>query len=228
MFILLPSSEGKSPGGVGKWLPGAGSFGRQLRTARRTVAHELNNSSASQLKIPKTLVTAAEVANARLLTGSPCLPASRRYRGVVFNGLDALNLEGEEKSTADERIVVVSGLLGLVGFTDPTPDYRAPVDATTPGLGNLASWWRPTLTRAVYQLEGEIVDILPQSHRHAVVLPPGRVWTVNLVHGNVRGGHDAKYAKGRFARWLLTHDIRSWKKWSDDGWRVEVAPPTRT
>jgi len=61
-----------------------------------------------------------------------------------------------------------------------------------------------------------------------VVLPPGRGWTVDLVHGTVRGGHDAKYAKGRFARWLLTNDIRSWKKWRDDGWRVDVTPPSAT
>ena len=228
MFILLPPSEGKTPGGTGKWTAGSGKYGRLLRAARVQVANDLPVATAAQLKIPQTLVAVSHSANARLATGAPILPASRRYTGVVFKGLDSTGLSSAENDTANERIVMVSGLLGLVGFNDPTPDYRAPIDARTPSLGNLASWWRPTLTRALYQLDGDIVDLLPQSHRHAVVLPPGRGWTVDLVHGTVRGGHDAKCAKGRFARWLLTNDIRSWKKWRDDGWRVDVTPPSAT
>lgn len=226
MHILLPPSEGKSPAGKGKWAPGGGKFGRQLREERLIVAAELANATPTQLKIPPSLQSSAQLANGRLLSGSPCLPAWRRYSGVVFNGLDATGLNGEEKVAADSRIVVVSGLLGLVGFDDAIPDYRAPIDARTPALGNLASWWRPHLTRVIHQLDGDIIDLLPQSHRHALVVPADRGWTVDFLHGTTRGGHDAKFAKGRFARWLLTNDIRSWKKWREDGWSVEVIPPT--
>jgi cytoplasmic iron level regulating protein YaaA (DUF328/UPF0246 family) len=189
------------------------------------VVNNLAHSTPAQLKIPSTLVDTALAANASLLA-SPTLPAWQRYDGVVFAGANITGLSTTEFDLARQRFVVVSGLLGLVGLDDPTPMYRASMDASVAQLGKLSTWWRPTLSTVVGSWRDEVIDLLPLTHRRAIDCPPAFTWTVDLYHGTQRGGHDAKFAKGRFARWLLSHDIRDASRWRDDGWRVAVTPPT--
>ncbi len=66
----------------------------------------------------------AQAANISLV-GAPSLPAWRRYTGVVWDHLDPASLAATDR----RRIVVVSGLLGLVRGDDPTPDYRLKMGA---------------------------------------------------------------------------------------------------
>ena len=161
--------------------------------------------------------------NAHLL-GAPTLPAHARYTGVVYQGLDYSTLPSALMTTAKRSIVVLSGLAGLVRLTDPLPDYRAPMDASLESLGKLTTFWKPFISPVLQRAARKevVVDLLTQVHRSALE-PVGDNWfTVDLLHAEVRGGHAAKFAKGRLARWLLEHEITELRRWKFDGWTART------
>ena len=153
------------------------------------------------------LLERAQASNSSLV-GAPTLPAWQRYTGVVWDHLALDNLPAATRSAALSRIVVVSGLAGLVRADDPLPDYRLKMGARLPGYGTLAGWWRDDLTAALATwLKGRtVVDLLPQEHRAAIDWSAVDSIRVDLVarRGGRVGGHDAKAAKGLLARHLLT------------------------
>ncbi|MBU6233081.1 MAG: peroxide stress protein YaaA [Acidobacteria bacterium] len=223
MIILLPPSEGKAPGGTGIWQPGDGSFGPELERARRAVIRDLATASDAHLKVRGDLAIAARRTNLRIGKG-PSLPAHQRYTGVVFQGLDVASLGGSEKKEALRSIVVVSGLLGLVRLADGVPEYRAPIDARTSRLGKLSQFWLDELTKTLQGLARRhvILDLLPQAHR-AAVTATGDWRRIDLVSAQGVGGHAAKFAKGRLARWIIENGSDGLDRWRDDGWRVRVS-----
>jgi cytoplasmic iron level regulating protein YaaA (DUF328/UPF0246 family) len=223
VIILLPPSEGKAPGGTGIWQPDNGSFGPALEGARRAVIRDLATASDASLKVRGDLAVAARRANRQLGKG-PSLPAHRRYTGVVFQGLDIASLGTTEKKEALRSIVVVSGLLGMVRLADGAPEYRAPIDARTDRLGKLSQFWHDELAETLQDLARRhvIFDLLPQAHR-AAVTPVGDWRRIDLVSAQGVGGHAAKFAKGRVARWIVEHGPDGLDRWRDDGWRVRVS-----
>lgn len=222
MILLLPPSEGKMPGGEGIWRPSEGAFGAALGAARRQVIMELPETADQSLKVRGNTALHAQEVNRRLKR-APALIARERYSGVVYQGLDYATLPAKEKRTATNSIVIVSGLMGLARFGDLIPDYRAPMDARLPKSGNLATFWRPHLQQVLEGLARRhiIVDLLPQVHR-AAVDPVGRWLRVDVVDSKGSGGHAAKFAKGRLARWLLSHGPYEIESWRDDNWRATV------
>ena len=188
---------------LGQWR---GDLARELR--------RLKGGNAAMLGAKGPLLERAQTANSSLV-GAPTLPAWRRYTGVVWDHLDLDNLPATTRTTAVSRIVVVSGLAGLVRADDPLPDYRLKMGARLPGYGTLAAWWRDDLTATLAAwLKGRtVVDLLPQEHRAAIDWTAIDAERVDLVarRGGRVGGHDAKAAKGLLARHLLTNtgDIAS-------------------
>jgi cytoplasmic iron level regulating protein YaaA (DUF328/UPF0246 family) len=108
-----------------------------------------------------------------------------------------------------------------VRFNDPVPDYRAPIDAKLDEVGRLSQFWKAPLEGLLAELAQRhvMIDLLPQAHR-AALTPVGEWRTVDIVTKNGVGGHAAKFAKGRFVRWLLSHDPDGISSWRDDGWRA--------
>jgi uncharacterized protein len=125
VVILLPPSEGKQPGGTGRWSPRTGRFA-SLGDARAEVALALasamdDETVASRLTgVGGELGRRARQANVHTV-GAPTLPAWQRYSGVVWQHLDPATLTGRARWRA-ASIVVVSALGGLFGFEDPVPD----------------------------------------------------------------------------------------------------------
>ena len=116
---------------------------------------------------------------------------------------------------------MVSGLLGLVGFDDPVPDYRVKMGASLKPMGKLSTWWRDPLSTTLNDwADGRVViDLLPNEHRAAWT--PGDSMREHVVVSFVEksgkvAGHDAKAAKGLLARHLLEKPgdpmeaLRSW------------------
>lgn len=230
-ILLLPPSEGKAPGGrlrtvrgergVG-WDPADGRFSelapRRLELAQRLA--ETGGGTEKLLGVRGDHLARALSANSSLL-GAPVLPAWQRYTGVVWE-----HLAPDELPSADRRrIVVVSGLLGLVRGDDPVPDYRLKMGASIAPFGVLARWWRDDLSAALRAEAGRrmVVDLLPQEHRAA--------WTGEGVRGvrvefvdpsGAPGGHGAKAAKGRLARAVLEHGPTALDDWSDDRFDLVV------
>ena len=166
------------------------------------------------------------------LDGAPSLPAWERYTGVVWDHLDPATLPAADR----RRIVVVSGLLGLVRGDDRTPDYRLKMAANLAPLGKLSTWWRGDLSAALNRYaRGRtarqprmIVDLLPQEHR-AAWTPDSRVNGVSIEFIDPTGrpgGHFAKAAKGELARAILIEGLSAVDRWQHDRFELSVTPIT--
>jgi hypothetical protein len=230
--LLLPPSEGKAVGGDGPtWSTGAGRFA-ELERRRTTLVRRLarvRGGNERLLGVGGHHLAAARLANSTLET-APSLPAWQRYTGVVWGGLDVESLPAAAHRRAMSSVVVVSGLLGLVALDDPTPEYRLKMGASLPPYGKLSTWWRPLLAGPLtaWAAERFVVDLLPNEHRAAcesAVMVGARVAFVER-NGKV-AGHDAKVAKGRLARHLLTterHPMEALQSWTDDRFDLLITP----
>jgi cytoplasmic iron level regulating protein YaaA (DUF328/UPF0246 family) len=142
------------------------------------------------------------------LIGAPCLPAWQRYTGVVWDHLDLASLTATQRNAFIKRIIVPSGLLGLVRADDQVPDYRLKMGARLAPFGTMSKFWNEAITDALVAVvkKKTVIDLLPNEHRAAInwnLLD--NVVRVDLVShsGAVVGGHNAKAAKGLLARHLL-------------------------
>ncbi|MGA0329308.1 MAG: YaaA family protein [Ilumatobacteraceae bacterium] len=224
LAILLPPSEGKAEGGrTPRWKAGSGTFGSALRRPRAEVVAALlaaKGGDAKLLGVSGQHLARAQESN-RELDGAPTVPACERYTGVVWGHLSPDTLSAKARTRAVDSVVVVSGLLGLVGFDDPVPDYRVKMGASLKPMGKLSTWWRDPLSTTLNDwADGRVViDLLPNEHRAA--------WTpsdsmrehvvVSFIEKSGKvAGHDAKAAKGLLARHLLEKPgdpmeaLRSW------------------
>jgi uncharacterized protein len=212
LAILLPPSEGKAiGGGRRKWSPDDGRFGTALGAYRLQLAEALAAAGGGDerlLGVGGSHLVRARQANVALV-GARSVPAWQRYTGVVWDHLDVATLTPPARALASKSVVVISGLLGLVALDDPTPDYRLKIGARPPAIGTLSKWWAEPVSAALNGwLEGkEVVDLLPNEHRAAWKIDRrqyARLYRIGFVERNGKiAGHDAKAAKGLFARHLL-------------------------
>jgi hypothetical protein len=168
---------------------------------------KLKGGDHTLIGVKGDLLARAQLAN-RTLIGSPTLPAWQRYTGVVWDYLDLAGLAATDRTSATRRILIPSGLCGLVRADDPVPDYKLKIGAKLGSIGNLAKWWNPVLTAAMTSKVKTtmVIDLLPNEHKASIALStlPGLV-RVDLVDkkGGAVGGHNAKAAKGLLAAHLL-------------------------
>lgn len=220
--ILVPPSEGKAEGGDGPpvdWAGGAFGALADLRLqVRDAVRKALRDGGGEKLLGVRGAHLQRALAEWDAIDSSPTTPAARRYAGVVWGGLDLPSLAAPARRRAMARIVVPSGLWGLVAAGDPLPPYRLKMGARVPGIGLLAPWWRPVVTPALAERarRGCVIDLLPQEHRQAIdasALRPGCLVRVHIVEdgpgGRASVGHAGKQVKGRLARAIVEHDART-------------------
>ncbi len=209
--MLLPPSETKAVGGSGPALdldalrfpllapPRAEMIVRvtelcgDVPAARRAL-------SVGPGKDPEIIATAA-------LRRSPTLPALLRYTGVLYDALDAGSLPRAARSRADERLLVTSALLGVIGGGDAVPGYRLSAGSAVPGVPRPAAYWRPHLAAPLGRLDAPVVDL--RSAAYAAFAPlPGAI-SVRVVTEDAAGrrsvvSHFNKAVKGLLARALVT------------------------
>jgi len=220
VHLLLPPSEAKTPGGRGR------PFGDRLAAldgplgdGRRAVAAALAElvagspaRAADALRLPPGVAADALAKNAAL-ADSRTTPALRRYAGIVYDGLDASGMDDATRRHAGRRILVFSGLLGVVRGDEKVPDYRVPAKATLPGVGVAGTFWRPLLDDVLPTLVGRGLVVDLRSGDYAAMWRPAkadadRVVTVRVLSPVPRGGtavisHTSKLMKGRLAAALL-------------------------
>lgn len=218
MLILLPPSEGKAaPRRRGRPLDlGALSFPELTDTRRRVLDTlvELCRSdperAADVLELGPRL--AGEVATDAALAGAPTMPARRLYTGVLYTALGLDQLPAAAARRAGTRLVIASGLWGLVRPGDRLPRYRLPGGLSLPGLGTLSSVWKPALAGVVPGLVGPGVLLDLRSTTYVAAWSPdrelaGRTLSVRVLHerGGVRRvvSEANKAVKGRLTRALL-------------------------
>jgi cytoplasmic iron level regulating protein YaaA (DUF328/UPF0246 family) len=177
------------------------------------------------LKVRGALLERAIESLRLLLDGTaPTMPAWERYNGVVWSHLDPATLDDDVR----RRVLVPSGLYGMNCGSDDIADYRLTMKVNLGNLGNLAHFWRPTLTRLIEEMsEATFVNFLPQEHDAAIAeslaLTERTVRVSFLRHGGAGVvGHDAKAVKGVVARKVLEHGVASIDGFRWKGWRGRI------
>lgn len=213
----------------------------ELTAARRDVIAALAGVSAAPNALDHLGVGASlahEVARNTRLGVEPSGPAHSIYTGVLYDALGYHGMTATQKRKADAGVVVVSGLWGAVGFADHIPAYRLSMSVGLPGLGRLASYWRPRLGDALAgHVEGHLlVDCRSSTYAAAWVPAPERTVAVNVF--TERDGtrkvvsHFAKHTRGELARHLLTRRGKAPEspaqlaRAAGEKWAVELLPGT--
>lgn len=199
-IILIPPSEGKNVGGEGK-----------LQAVHPVTCELLSSiADAEPQKLyglkEKALEEAIQVNNEVLSSG--LLPTVERYKGVVYKGIDYNSLEN--KDLFDERVRIVSGLFGLVRPDENIPNYRLKIDKL-----DAAKLWKPIISELLKDCF--VIDLLPQAHKKAVSYDNGIEveFVIEKDGKKVPAGHNGKFIKGRFVRWLIENDIRNQESFSE-------------
>ncbi|AWB81705.1 peroxide stress protein YaaA [Corynebacterium yudongzhengii] len=199
MFILLPPSETKAPGGDSPALDLEGLSFSSLNPIRGELIDELRSLSVDEalevLNISEKLRPEAE-ANQKLLS-APTMPAIFRYTGVLYDALDAATL----KDTS--QLGVGSALFGLLRADDLIPHYRLSAN-TKLGGRTLKSRWGQAITEALEDLDELVVDLRSTGYRNLGKLKDAV--TVRVITADTRKvvSHFNKHYKGELARVLAT------------------------
>jgi len=244
-YVLLPPSQSKEPGG--RLTAPPGFFDDALESpraqVRRALAALLAHGSPEQisrvLKVRGPLLERALDASRAIVEGSaPVLPAWRRFNGVVWSHLDPASLSQYQR----HRILVPSAPYGISSATDAIADFRLTMNVGLGDLGNIALFWRPTVTDALNSLgNSRFVNFLPKEHSSAIGAGGSvvkRMVTVTFLGHDGLGvvGHDAKAVKGVLARLVLSHGVDTIDGFDWNGWRgtirqgeyLIIAPPKTT
>lgn len=233
LFVLLPPSEAKTPGGAR--VVRKGSFDDELANARLTVVHSLLRDIESATTKRRELLLNARgplmergiEATKELSDGrTRLLPAWKRYSGVVWSHLDPSTLALPLR----RRVLIPSAIYGITTGEDRIGDFRLKMNIGVGNLGTMATYWRPLLTPVLgaHTRRATVVNLLPKEHESAIDFDALRatctVITVNFVDesGGASVGHDAKATKGVLARRLLDEGLASLSSFDWQGWRADV------
>jgi cytoplasmic iron level regulating protein YaaA (DUF328/UPF0246 family) len=183
VLVLLPPSEGKT----------APARGRPV---------DLQALAYPALTASRFAVLGALPRYTELLE-APAAKASKVYTGVLFAhlGLPELPLR------ARRRVLIFSGLWGVVRPDDRIPAYKLPIGTKLPGLGGLAAVWRPALREALPDERGLVLDL--RSGAYASAWRPSRATVLGVRAFVQRGGrrtpvsHMVKATRGEVARIVL-------------------------
>ena len=178
MLVLLPPSEGKTAPGRGKPVElGTLAFAEELAAARERVLAALDPG----------------------LRTAPAARAAGVYTGVLFQALRLPELP----AAARRRVLIFSGLWGVVRPGDRIPAYKLAIGTRLPGLGPLAAHWRAPL-RAALPDRGLVVDLRSGPYAAAWVPRSARVLTVRAFTPERKViSHMVKATRGEVARILL-------------------------
>ena len=183
MLILLPPSEGKA-------RPEAGA---PVDLDSLVYAAELGEKRAQ-------LLQAFDPA----LREAPAALAAEVYTGVLFKRLQLPELP----SAARRRVLIASGLWGVVAPDDRIPHYRFPPKTRLKEIGAPNAFWRPALEAALPDREGELVVDM-RSGAYAAAWKPKRATLLAVRAFTEAGGqrkavsHMAKAVRGDVAKALL-------------------------
>jgi cytoplasmic iron level regulating protein YaaA (DUF328/UPF0246 family) len=183
MLVLLPPSEGKAhPESDEKLALDSLVFAEELGERREQLLDAFDPG----------------------LREAPAAPAAEVYTGVLFGRLELPKLGRRVR----RRVLIASALWGFVRPDDRIPFYKFPPKTKLEGIGAPAAYWRPALSEAMPDREGElIVDM--RSGAYASFWKPKRARLLAVRAFTEQDGerkavsHMAKAVRGDVARVLL-------------------------
>lgn len=184
MLILLPPSEGKA----------RPEDGEPVDLGSLVYADELGERRAE-------LLDAFDPG----LRAEPAAPAREVYTGVLFGRLGLSKLSAKARG----RVLIASGLWGVVAPGDRIPYYKFPPKTRLKGFEAPNAYWRPALATVLPDVEGDLVVDM-RSGTYVPAWKPKRATLLAVrafteVAGERKAvSHMAKAVRGDVARALLT------------------------
>lgn len=227
MFILLPPSEGKATSGEGPALdPGALTLPELTESRERVVTALTELCSGPEDAAREVLglsVSQTDALKRNLdLTTAPTLRAADLYTGVLYDRLGLPGLLTDHGDRVRDRVLVFSGLWGVVGPADRLPPYRLSMGVRLPPLGALGTYWRGAMTGPLGELTRDRLLVDCRSSAYATAFRPTgaaaeRTVAVRVLREREVGGvtkrsvvsHMAKATRGDIARVLVSEDVRA-------------------
>ncbi|NQV71587.1 YaaA family protein [bacterium] len=227
--ILLPPAEGKQEGG-NPFAPdmfdyrtsNTFNYFHQLKPERRKLIdhlHSVIKSGEHDLSalfgVKDANLEAAVKANLEIYK-SPLISALDRYApGVMYQAMDFPGLPTGAQRRLLEEGIIFSGMFGLLRPDDLIPMYKLKMDASIPGLGNVGSFWRESLSKALNETLKDrwVWNFLPGVHEDA--------WTNEVTYEAMvrvkffiqKGGereavtHGVKPLRGKLANYIVKETV---------------------
>lgn len=212
VLVLLPPSEGKSAPAEGSPLELDTLTATSLTTHREAMLNALADASARPDALDILGVgagVAKDVAHNLTLRTAPTARAATVYTGVLYAAAGLADVQGGAAARAARSVLTVSALWGVVAPTDHIPAYRLSMGAL-PGVGKLATAWRPHLSEVLdaRATADVVVDCRSAPYVAAWKPAPGVDWVAVKVVRDIRGvrkvvSHNAKHTRGVLTGHLL-------------------------
>lgn len=145
------------------------------------------------------------------------------FNGDVYEGLDAASLKPKELDWAQEHVVILSGLYGVLRPLDLLQPYRLEMGTRLQNAkgSNLYQFWGPQIADYLNKRGGEqpdaeriVVNLASQEYFKAVDLKALKAPVVECVFEDFKGGKykiisfHAKRARGLMVRWAVQHKAK--------------------
>lgn len=165
-------------------------------------------------------------------------PAAWAFDGDVYDGLDARTMKAADWTWAQQHLVILSGLYGVLRPLDRLQPYRLEMGTrlATPQGQDLYAFWGDALAEHLNQRLADdaapvLVNLASQEYFRAVARPALRARVVECVFEDWKAGQFkiisffAKRARGRMARWAIEQRVRSVRalqRFAEDGYAFDA------
>ena len=157
----------------------------------------------------------------RQATAANSKPAVLAFDGDVYGGLDARTCKAADLDWAQEHLVILSGLYGVLRPLDRLQPYRLEMGTSlaTPAGRHLYEFWGDDLAaylneRLAAQRRPVVVNLASQEYARAALRPALKARVIHCQFEEGKAGRYgivsffAKRARGLMARWAIEHRVR--------------------
>ena len=145
------------------------------------------------------------------------------FNGDVYEGLNAASLKPKELDWAQEHVVILSGLYGVLRPLDLLQPYRLEMGTRLENAkgSNLYQFWGPQIADYLNERSGEqpeteriVVNLASQEYFKSVDLKALKAPVVECAFEDFKGGKykiisfHAKRARGLMVRWAVQHKAK--------------------
>ncbi len=169
-------------------------------------------------------------------------PAVLAFDGDVYDGLQAKTLKAADLGWAQEHVVLLSGLYGVLRPLDRLQPYRLEMGTAlkTKRGKDLYAFWGDTIAEHLNARQADearpvVVNLASVEYARAALRPALRARVIDCVFEDWKGDRYkiisffAKRARGAMARWAIEHRVQAPKKleaFDADGYAFDAAAST--